>query len=133
MDACEDCSSSFVSALDDEPDAEDPPSSDTLEMEPEAEEFPPSSDTLEMAPDDTLEETLVHLHNLDLFNQGSVAEPDVSPTYQNPFGEIEDEAQAHSPTKAQTKAKPKTNCQAQTMAMPKTKGKAKNKAKTKPT
>ena len=76
MDACEILKmEGYVSALDDEPDAE---------------ESPPSSDTLEMAPDDTLEETLVHLHNLDLswihaFRQGSVAEPDVSLTYQNPF------------------------------------------------
>ena len=136
----------YVSALDEEPDAEESPSSSetTLEMaqdgtvrekntlEDEAQAHSPKP---EIAP---LEDTLLHLHNLDLgwmhaFRQGSVAEPDVSPTYQNPFGEIEDEAQAHSPTKAQTKAKPKTNCQAQTMAMPKTKGKAKNKAKTKPT
>ena len=74
----------------------------------------------------------MHLHNLDLgwmhaFRQGSVAEPDVSPTYQNPFGEIEDEAQAHSTTKAKTKG------EANTKGKPKTKGKAKKKAKAKPT
>ena len=57
MDACEILKmEGYVSALDDEPDAD---------------EFPSSAETLEMAPD--------------------------GPTYQNPFGETEDEAQAHSP------------------------------------
>ena len=130
MDACEILKmEGYVSALDEEPDAEEsPPSADAAQAH---------SPKPEIAP---LEDTLLHLHNLDLgwmhaFRQGSVAEPDDSPTYQNPFGEIEDEAQAHSPTKAKTKGKPKTKGKAKKKAKPKptskakTKGKAKTKAK----
>lgn len=136
----------YVSALDEEPDAEEsPPSSDTLEMAPdgtvnplgETEDAPLDLGEIAPLPETApLQDTLLHLHNLDLgwmhaFRQGSVAEPDQDATYQNPFAEpepnIEDEAQAHSTTKAKTKG------EANTKGKPKTKGKAKKKAKAKPT
>ena len=136
MDACEILKmEGYVSALDEEPDAE---------------EFPPAAEAQAHSPKpeltvigETEDEAQAHspkpeIVNLELgwmhaFRQGSVAEPDDSPTYQSPFGETEDEAQAHSPTKAKTKGKPKTKGKAKTKGKQKTNAKAKKKAKTKPT
>ena len=117
MDACEILKmEGYVSALDEEPDAE---------------ESPPSADAAQA------HSPKPEIVNLDLgwmhaFNTGSVAEPDDSQkTLQLGFGETEDEAQAHSPTKAKTKGKQKTKGKAKTKGKPKTKGKAKTKAKAK--
>ena len=105
-----------------------------LDEEPDAEESPPSADAAQA------HSPKPEIVNLDLgldaclHNTGSVAEPDDSQkTLQFGFGETEDEAQAHSPTKAKTKGKPKTKGKAKTKGQPKTKGKAKKKAKPKPT
>ena len=166
MDACEILKmEGYVSALDEEPDAEEsPPSADAAQahswIHPNntgSVAEPDDSPTYKNPFGETEDEAQAHspkpeIVNMDLgwmhaFRKGSVAEPDDSPTYQNPFGETddsqktlqlgfgetEDEAQAHSPTKTKTKGKPKTKGKAKTKGNPKTKGKAKKKAKTKPT
>ena len=164
VDACEILKmEGYVSALDEEPDAEEsPPSADAAQAHSPKPEIvnldlgwihpnntgsvaePDDSPTYKNPFGETEDEAQAHspkpeIANLDLgwmhaFNTGSVAEPDDSQkTLQLGFGETEDEAQAHSPTKAKTKGKPKTKGKAKTKGKPKTKGKAKKKAKTKPT
>ena len=137
----------YVSALDEEPDAEESPSSSETHLDLEL------NPHLEMAPDGTVreknpfgeteDEAQAHspkpeTANLDLgwmhaFRRGSAAEPDDSPTYQNPFGENSPKPEANSqPKKAKAKPekpKPMSKGKAQPKGKAKTKAKAKAKSK----